>query len=106
MEREAVYQRLGGNIRRAREERDLNQGELAELIGMTRTSITNLETGRQGLQVYQLLRIARALSTSLDNLIDDDLMSGPSEIGHGPSLVELPQDLAALVSNLQRRLVK
>lgn len=105
MEKQAVYERLGGNIRRARECRELNQGELADLIGMTRTSITNLETGRQGLQVHQLLLIARALNMSVDDLLDESVIAGPrGDTASG--LESLPGNLAAVVQSLQRRVAR
>lgn len=52
---------LGERIREAREMVGLKQDQLARAVGLSRTSITNIERGRQGVQVYLLVRIADVL---------------------------------------------
>jgi transcriptional regulator with XRE-family HTH domain len=69
MEKTAIYEALGQNIRTERVRRKLNQSALADLVGMSRTSITNVELGRQSLLVDQLLRIAEALGTDPQMLL-------------------------------------
>ena len=59
-----VYVALGGLIRARRERIGLTQGELARRVGMTRTSITNIESGRQKVQLHTLYDIAYALGMS------------------------------------------
>lgn len=61
MEKSTIYEAVGGNIRRERLVRELNQTELARRVGLSRTSITNLELGRQSILVHQLVSIANAL---------------------------------------------
>lgn len=43
----AFYEQLGGNIRECRKRLKLSQDALGKLIGLTRTSLTNIENGRQ-----------------------------------------------------------
>ena len=52
---------FGANVKRLRRERGITQQALSEVLGMTRTSITNIETGRQNVPTTGLLAIARAL---------------------------------------------
>lgn len=65
------YQRLGASIRRSREEADLTQTELAAMVGVSRTSLTNMELGRQRILVDQLASVAMALNTSVGDLMSN-----------------------------------
>lgn len=52
-----------------RERARLTQDELARRVGMTRTSITNIESGRQKVQIDTLYQVARTLEISPDALL-------------------------------------
>ncbi len=56
---------LGAQVRALRNAAGLTQGELADRIGLTRTSVTNIEAGRQGLDVRTLNAIAKATGYEL-----------------------------------------
>lgn len=64
------YEALGARIRSLRQGR-YTQQELAELVGLTRTSITNVERGTQRLMADQLFAVARALDTSVESLFSE-----------------------------------
>lgn len=59
------YEALGKKIRQARDERNISQAEMARTIGLSRTSITNIEKGRQPIQVHVLVKIAETLGVNL-----------------------------------------
>lgn len=61
---ERLYKQIGELIRIAREQARINQADLAKLVGLTRTSITNIEAGRQRIQIHTLFNIAYALGIS------------------------------------------
>jgi transcriptional regulator with XRE-family HTH domain len=65
-----VYALIGGEIRQRREGLGLSQAQLADKIGIGRTSITMIERGAQAILVHQLLEIAKALRTSPDKLLN------------------------------------
>lgn len=65
----AVYEHVGAKIRARRQELQLTQQELAAAVLLNRTSITNIEAGRQALSVASLLSIADALSTEPGDLL-------------------------------------
>ena len=65
---DSFYASLGAKIRSRRYELGLTQQELSQLIGLSRTSITNIERGRQRLMADQLLAVANALDTQVENL--------------------------------------
>ncbi len=50
----------------------MTQSELATAVGLTRTSITNIEKGRQKLLVHTLLDIALSLDVECARLITFD----------------------------------
>jgi transcriptional regulator with XRE-family HTH domain len=55
------YGRLGERIRAVRQGLGASQNDLAEALGLSRTSITNIESGVQGVDAYRLTSIADAL---------------------------------------------
>jgi transcriptional regulator with XRE-family HTH domain len=57
-----IYVAIGQRIRKAREERRCSQAELAKHAGLTRTSICNIERGRQHVPLHTLYAIARVLA--------------------------------------------
>src|SRR5438128_7842656 len=68
------YETLGQRLREARRSARLTQGDLARAVGISRTSITNIETGRQPLYVHVLVRIAEILGTSPTDLMPPRLV--------------------------------
>lgn len=62
-------EQFGRAVRRLREERSLTQGELAKQIGLSRTSVTNLESGRQNPPLSLLPELSSALGVDVITLI-------------------------------------
>ncbi|MFG6096994.1 helix-turn-helix transcriptional regulator [Leptothoe sp. ISB3NOV94-8A] len=69
LDKDAFYLDLGKKIRAVREERKLTQEALASLLGITRTSVTNIEKGRQKMFLHTFLEIAKVLGISPDELM-------------------------------------
>jgi transcriptional regulator with XRE-family HTH domain len=65
----ALLARVGSRIRAARGAAGMTQAELAAKIGVARSSVANMEQGRQGLTLMRLGQLAVALRMSLDDLI-------------------------------------
>ena len=59
---EAIYKAFGQAVAVRRRQLDLKQADLAGLVGMSRASIANIESGRQNV----LLHVAYALAEALD----------------------------------------
>lgn len=66
---ENFYVRLGSRIRQVREEKEVTQETLARRVNLSRTSITNLEKGRQKLLLHTFLKIASALRVNPEILL-------------------------------------
>lgn len=64
---------IGENIRNYRKEKGLTQKELAELVGLTASTITKYEKDMIEPGVYTLTKIADALGTNLYRLINSPL---------------------------------
>jgi transcriptional regulator with XRE-family HTH domain len=62
------YGQVGQNIR-SRRGKNLSQEALASAVGLTRTSISNIESGRQKMLLHTLVDIAAALKVDTSNLL-------------------------------------
>lgn len=65
-----LLQNLGGAVRAARERRGWTQAALAELAGLERTYLTDLEAGRRNPSVRTLEKISKALGIKLHVLFE------------------------------------
>lgn len=61
-----MYQRL----RDLREDRDLNQTEVAKMLGMSQTGYSKYETGENDIPTAVLIKLADFYDTSIDYLLD------------------------------------
>lgn len=67
-----LYKDIGGRIRAARTAKGLHQTHLADATGLTRSSIANIEGGRQQFLVHALVLIARTLDVTVDSLLPSE----------------------------------
>lgn len=65
----AFYAALGARLGDARRRARITQDQLAHVIGLSRTSVTNIENGRQPVQIHLLVRIAGAVGSSVQKLL-------------------------------------
>jgi transcriptional regulator with XRE-family HTH domain len=84
------YSALGERVRRARESARFSQRRLADSVGLSRSSLANIEAGRQPIYVYALARIAAQLRTPLARLIPD--IGHELEIAVAETMSHLPTD--------------
>jgi transcriptional regulator with XRE-family HTH domain len=66
---EPVYRQLGAKIEAIRTTLGWTQGDLATKVGLTRCSITNIEAGRQRVQLHVVEKIAGAFGTTTKQLM-------------------------------------
>lgn len=60
---------IGDRIRVLRAERGLTQIELGERIDMTQPNLSAIERGKRGVTIHQIVKIARALGASTDEML-------------------------------------
>lgn len=73
----ALYQTVGRRVREARKTSKLTQEELASRVNMTRTSVTNIEKGRQKLLLHTLFDLAAAMKIQVVQLIPESAEHKP-----------------------------
>lgn len=107
MNADLFYQDFGKLLKRARapqSQRSLvTQEQLAETLGMSRSSIANIEKGRQPVQLHLVVRMAEILGVELLTLIPQPL---PVSISREKSLaVEELQRQGVSVGVIRRTLL-
>lgn len=92
-----LYKELGHLLHKHRRKAGLSQEALAKRVNMSRTSITNIERGRQTISLHLLYAFADALGVEPDVLLPDrKTLLGEAE----PVTVDLsalPPDVAEFV---------
>ena len=63
------YRQFGRMLAEVRRKKDLSQERLADELGLSRTSVTNIEKGRQPIQLHSLYRIARLLGVEIKDIL-------------------------------------
>jgi transcriptional regulator with XRE-family HTH domain len=87
------YQMFGSRLRALREKRNVTQEELGRRVDLSRTSIVNIEKGRQRILLHQIVEIAGALDAR-----PVELLPKPAE---GQKEPELRDDVAQLIESLE-----
>jgi len=67
---------LGRNIHRLRTERNLSQGDLADLLGVSRQSISKWETDGAVPELDKLLKLSELFQVTLDELVKGESLPG------------------------------
>ena len=83
--RRKLLKLIGEKIQNSRKGK-LTQEQLAKDLKMTRTSITNIETGNQGVQIDTLWQIADILGASIQELL-------PTKDEMGTVYEQVPEDI-------------
>lgn len=63
------YDDIGRRLRGLRIARGFTQTQLAELLGTKQTAVSEVERGQRGLTVQQLVKVARALGASPNEIL-------------------------------------
>ncbi len=66
---ELLYRLLGERLKRRREEMHISQGQLAEKIKVLRTSVTNIEAGRQRPPLHLLYDLCDVLGIEVASIL-------------------------------------
>jgi transcriptional regulator with XRE-family HTH domain len=69
---EPIYRDFGRRLRRARRAANITQQELGKRVGLSRTSITNIEQGNQHVGLHLLYALATAVRVSPVGLLPED----------------------------------
>ena len=64
---------LGEKIKYLREEKEITQQKLADVLNINRVTLTGYEIGRRTPDVYTLKKIADYLEVTIDYLLEENL---------------------------------
>ncbi|HUZ54061.1 MAG TPA: helix-turn-helix transcriptional regulator [Streptosporangiaceae bacterium] len=90
------YEQFGQRVRSARLNQGLNQEALGHRVGLERSSISNVEKGRQRVQLHMLLEFSTALGVSPAQLLPDSTAASDP-------LRKVPEDTRPFVRDVLTR---
>ena len=61
--------KLGKNIKRIREQKEMSQGDICRAVGLDRAQMSNIEAGKGNPTLATIERIAQALGVTSDELL-------------------------------------
>lgn len=93
-DQDILYRNLGYKIRVAREKMDINQSLFATMLDLSRSSVVNIEMGRQRPSVHLLYEISKITQTSLSELLTDLIPDKESD-----DLLEIKEKISYRVSD-------
>ena len=99
------YEEFGRTLRDARQRpgSELSQDKLAKRVGLSRTSITNIERGRQQIPLHMLYLLADALGLDPVLLLPDKRKMNRKHERVIVELGKLPADIADFVGRVASR---
>jgi DNA-binding XRE family transcriptional regulator len=91
-----IYRAVGRKIRQTRESQHRTQDSLAQRLGISRTSMVNIEAGRQRPPLHLLWQIAELLETKLTLLIPspEELLGPQSQTVLDKEMMKQIEDVA------------
>ena len=87
---ELDYKAIGKRIKIARIKADLTQERLAEMIEISPTHMSNIETGTTRVSLTAIVSLANALSVTVDDLLCDSVVK---------SKVQFEKDIAGILAD-------
>ncbi len=101
-----LYERIGSGIRTRRLGLGLTQGQLAEAAGVLRSSVANVETGKQRSPLHLVYRLCVALDLDVRQILPDTrevTRGGRVEVDTRYAVVEMPSAGAEFLRELRGR---
>jgi transcriptional regulator with XRE-family HTH domain len=96
----AFFRQLGTRIAEFRKSAAISQVQLAETLSVSQQTIASWEVGRRGVPVSMLPALARALSVSVESLIDEK--APPAKRGPAPQIQQKIERLTRLPTAQQK----
>lgn len=75
----ALYRELGLRIAKIRKSQQLNQEDFGKQFNLSRTSVVNIEKGRQRPSIHLLYDIKRSFNIKIEDLIPDTFLSSEQD---------------------------
>jgi transcriptional regulator with XRE-family HTH domain len=94
------YRALGRRVAEARKAQGLSQQQLADELGIAQQTLAHYEVGRLRVAVAQLPQLARALATTVEDLVGEE--PRPGKRGPAPKLLQQVERIQRLPRARQR----
>lgn len=103
IDQDRLYAFIGEQLKSHRETRGLTQLQLAERVNLERTSITNIERGKQKLPLHVLFGVCHSMGIAvsdvlprMDQVLEEQQMK---RVVIGKQDMQLPAGIAFLIDN-------
>lgn len=96
------FRQLGQRIAERRKAQSLTQAQLGDMVGVTQQQIASFETGRRRILVSTLPLLAKALDTSIEDLIGESGARARSKRGPAPKIQQQLERVSQLPLARQR----
>lgn len=109
MDKKDLYIQIGFLIREARQSHKptVSQHTLSKKIGLSRTSLVNIEKGKHHIQLHTLYQIATSLETNLNDLLPKNDGLKPIKITSSTELgSKATKTLEKIISKYDKKEVK
>lgn len=109
---ELDYKAIGKRIKIARIKADLTQEKLSEMVGVSPTHLSNIETGTTRVSLNAIISIANALHITSDDLLCDNVVKAKVQFEKDIALIledcdeyeiRIIRDMAAVTKETLRR---
>ena len=109
---ELDYKAIGKRIKIARIKADLTQEKLSEMVGVSPTHLSNIETGTTRVSLNAIISIANALHITSDDLLCDNVVKAKVQFEKDIALIledcdeyeiRIIRDMAAATKETLRR---
>lgn len=100
-----LYRIVGERLRERREEMELKQSDVAAEVGLRRTSITNIEAGKQKPPLHVLYGLCLALDIELSQLLPTNmevLAQTAVTVNYDKEATRVPPQAAQVLNKLLR----
>ena len=91
------YKKIGERIKRLRIQKGISQIELARVIDVSQTHMSNIENGNTGISLWTAVKISRGLDCSIDSFADEEKYSDePKAADRLEKYIDIEDLIAAL----------
>ena len=91
------YKKIGERIKRLRIQKGISQIELARVIDVSQTHMSNIENGNTGISLWTAVKISRELGCSIDSFADEErYKKEKKEAINSDNRIDIDDPIAAL----------
>ena len=102
MDGDELKRRFGQRVQMLRRQRDMTQEQLAEAIGKSTDTVSNIETGRLSTRIETAMHLAEVLQVSLSELFEIGHIRSPNDYQKRLAV----EDLLSVVNDMPAENVK